>query len=120
MDDNKLIISQNEQLKAQNKALQKELRELQKKYKYLEEQHEVRLNEYDELLQKTPENIPDCTECENEALLKAAEFEMHCKKLEWWYKTLNKALDVKEELNQALREENEELKNKQRILDNDR
>lgn len=120
MNDEKLIISQNEQIKAQNKALQKELRELQKKYKYLEEQHEVRLNEYDELLQRTPEHIPDCKNCENDLMLKLSDAEIKCDKLQWYYDKLNKALDIKEELNSALRQENEELKNKIRILQNDR
>ena len=119
MNDEKLIISQNEQIKAQNKALQKELRELQKKYKYLEEQHEVRLNEYDELLQRTPEHIPDCKNCENDLMLKLSDAEIKCDKLQWYYDKLNKALDIQEELNSALRQENEELKNKLRILISD-
>ena len=120
MDDAKLIISQNEQLKAQNKALQKELRDLQKRYNYLKEQHEVRLNEYDELLHKTPEHIPDCQNCENDILLRNSELEIEKDRLQWYYDKLNKALDIKEELNRELRKENEELKNKLRILKNDR
>ena len=113
MDDAKLIISQ-------NKALQKELRDLQKRYNYLKEQHEVRLNEYDELLQRTPEHIPDCKNCENDILLRNSELAIEKDRLQWYYDTLNKALDIKEELNRELRKENEELKNKLRILKNDR
>ena len=116
MDDAKLIISQNEELKAQNKALQTELRQLKKDYKYLNDKYEVALNDYDELLQKTPENIPDCQNCENDMLLRNSELAIEKDRLQWYYDTLNKALDLKEELNSALRQENEELKNKLRIL----
>ena len=110
--DINLLEGQNQGLKKQNKKKKKEVKELRQKLKLSEERHEVLLNEYDELLHKTPENVSNCTECENDVLLKSADLEMRCEKLEWWYKTLNKALDIKDELNRALREENEDLKSK--------
>ena len=42
-----------------------------------------------------------------------------CDRLQWYYDKLNKALDIKEELNKALREETEELKNKLRRWNDD-
>lgn len=72
---------------------EKEKREqLEKEYKLLNEKYEQALNDYDELLQ----SHSDCKVCEDAFLQKLSE------------------------LNKSLREENEELKNKIRILQNDR
>ena len=94
---------------------EKEKREqLEKEYKLLNEKYEQALNDYDELLQ----SHPDCKNCENDLMLKLSDAEIKCDKLQWYYDKLNKALDIKEELNKALREENEELKNKLRVTKN--
>lgn len=96
---------------------EKEKREqLEKEYKLLNEKYEQALNDYDELLQ----SHPDCSNCENDLMLKLADVKIKCDRLQWYYDKLNMALDIKEELNKALREENEELKNKIRGLQNDR
>ena len=96
---------------------EKEKREqLEKEYKLLNEKYEQALNEYDELLQDAALQKPDCKNCENDLMLKLSDAEIKCDKLQWYYDTLNKALDIKEELNEALRQENEELKNKMRRL----
>ena len=89
---------------------------IKKDYKYLEDKYENLLNEYDELLQ----NTPDCKNCENNIMQTLAEAEIKLDRFERYYDLLNKALDIKEELNKTLREENQELKNKLRILENDR
>lgn len=100
---------------------EKEKREqLEKEYKLLNEKYEQALNDYDELLQDAALQKPDCKNCENDLMLKLSDAEIKCDKLQWYYDKLNKALDIKEELNKALREENDELKNKIRILQNDR
>lgn len=87
---------------------EKEKREqLEKDYKLLEEKYEQALNDYDELVQSRS----DCKVCEDAFTQKLSELN----KLQWFYDILNKALDIKEELNKALRDENEELKNKIRV-----
>ncbi len=88
----------NEYMKEKEKCKQ-----LEKDYKLLNEKYEQALNDYDELLQSRS----DCKVCEDAFLQKLSELN----KLQWFYDTLNKALDIKDELNKALREENEELKN---------
>ena len=96
---------------------EKEKREqLEKEYKLLNEKYEQALNDYDELLQ----SHPDCSNCENDLMLKLLDDKIKCDRLQWYYDKLNKALDIKDELNKALRDENEELKNKIRSLKNDR
>lgn len=120
MNEKKFIISQNEEIKAQNKALQTELRQLKKDYKSLNAKYEVALKDYDDLLQSIQENVPDCKNCENDLLLRNSELEIEIDRLQWYYDKLNKALDIKEELNRELRKENEELRNKLKVLKNDR
>lgn len=114
MNEKNFIISQNEEIKAQNKALQTELRQVKNDYKSLNAKYEVALKDYDDLLQSIQENVPDCKNCENDLMLKLSDAEIKCDRLQWYYDTLNKALDIKDELNKALREENEVLKNKLR------
>lgn len=53
--------------------------------------------------------MSNCTECENETLLKLAELETEYDKLKRYYDLTIKCLDVKDELCKALREENQEL-----------
>lgn len=101
-----------------NETKDAELQQLKKDYKYLEDKYENLLQDYDVLLQAY--NLPDCKSCENDLISDCAELSMKNDRLEWWYKTLNQALDIKEELNKALREENEELKNKLRVMKNER
>ena len=108
-----------------NETKDAELEQLKKDYKYLEDKYENLLKEYDMLLQAYYEalqtyNLPDGKNCENDLISDCAELSMKNDRLEWWYKTLNQALDIKEELNKALRQENEELKNKLRATKNDR
>lgn len=100
-----------------NKTKDAELQQLKKDYKHLEDKYENLLQDYDVLLQAY--NLPDCKNCENDLISDCAELSMKNVRLEWWYKTLNQALDIKEELNKALRQENEELKNKLRVMKND-
>ena len=88
----------------------KKREQLEKEYKLLNEKYEQALNDYDELLQ----SHPDCSNCENDLMLKLSDAEIKCDKLQWYYDELNMALDIKDELNNALRDENEELKNKLR------
>ena len=102
-----------------NETKDAELQQLKKDYKYLEDKYENLLKDYDALVQSVP-NLPDCKNCENGLISDCAELSMKNDRLEWWYKTLNQTLDIKEELNKALREENEELKNKLRVMKNDR
>lgn len=102
-----------------NETKDADLQQLKKDYKYLEDKYENLLKEYDALVQAVP-NLPDCKSCENDLISDCAELSMKNDRLEWWYKTLNQALDIKEKLNKALREENEELKNKLRVMKNDR
>ena len=101
-----------------NETKDAELQKLKKDYKYLEDKYENLLQDYDVLLQAY--NLPDCKSCENDLISDCAELSMKNDRLEWWYKTLNQALDIKEELNKALRQENEELKNKLRVMKNER
>lgn len=92
---------------------EKEKREqLEKEYKLLNEKYEQALNDYDELLQ----SHSDCSNCENDLMLKLSALKKSNDKLQWFYDILNKAIDIKDELNKALRDENEELKNKIRRL----
>lgn len=96
--------------KYENKKKQYE--HLLSEYKPLDDKYATALNDYDELLQSRS----DCKVCEDAFLQKLSELNRH----QWFYNTLNKALDIKDELNKALRDENEELKNKMRSLNNDR
>lgn len=100
----------NEYMKEKEKQKQ-----LEKEYKLLNEKYEQALNDYDDLLQ----SHPYCSNCKNDLMLKLADVKIKCDRLQWYYDTLNKALDIKDELNKALREENEELKNKMRRWKND-
>ena len=96
----------------------KKREQLEKEYKLLNEKYEQALNDYDELQQDAALQKPDCKNCENDLMLKLSDAEIKCDKLQWYYDKLNKALDIKDELNKALREENEELKNKMRVTKN--
>lgn len=98
--------------KYENKKKQYE--HLLSEYKHLDDKYATALNDYDELLQ----SHPYCSNCENDLMLKLADVKIKCDRLQWYYDTLNKALDIKDELNKALRDENEELKNKIRDLQN--
>ena len=113
------IIKQNKQLAHKTQECEELISEKDfylQKIETLEDKCENLLNEYDELLQ----NTPDCKNCENNIMQTLAEAEIKLDRLERYYDLLNKALDIKEELNKTLREENQELKNKLRILENDR
>lgn len=55
-----------------------------------------------------------CIECEKDIVLKYSDLHIEHIKLENYSKILERCLDVKEELNEYLREENEALKNKLR------
>lgn len=94
----------------------KKREQLEKEYKLLNEKYEQALNDYDELLQ----SHPYCSNCKNDLMLKLADVKIKCDRLQWYYDKLNMALDIKDELNKALRDENEELKNKIRGLQNDK
>lgn len=96
------------------------IEQLEADNKHLNDKYEAALKEYDALLQDAALQKPDCKNCENDLMLKLSDAEIKCDKLQWYYDKLNKALDIKDELNKALREENEELKNKIRSLNNDR
>lgn len=61
-----------------------------------------------------------CKNCENELLLNVAELEIKNDRLEYCSKLLERCLDTKDELCKALREDNEELRNKLRIYENGR
>lgn len=58
-----------------------------------------------------------CIECEKELMLQYADLKIEYDKLKNYSKILEKCLDVKEELNEYLREENSTLKNKLSIYD---
>lgn len=60
-----------------------------------------------------------CKNCENELLLNVAELKIKNDKLEYYNKLLERCLDVKDELCKALREDNEELRNKLRRCENE-
>lgn len=94
--------------------------QLQADYKHLNDKYEAALKDYDALQQDAALQKPDCKNCENELMLKLSDVQIKCDRLQWYYDTLNKALDIKDELNKALRDENEKLKNKIRSLKNDR
>ena len=65
-------------------------------------------------------NIKDkCVECENENFLKVADLEIKCDRLEYYNKILIACLDTKDELCKALREDNEQLRNKLEVTNND-
>ena len=51
----------------------------------------------------------DCTECENDSLLKYADLQIEYDKLKRYYDLTVQCLDVKDELCKALRDENQEL-----------
>ena len=104
--------------KYENKKKQYE--HLLSEYKYLDDKYATALKDYDALQQDAALQKPDCKNCENELMLKLSDVQIKCDRLQWYYDTLNKALDIKDELNKALRDENEKLKNKIRSLKNDR
>lgn len=58
---------------------------------------------------------PNCKDCENKSLMEVAELQIKLDKAENHIDILNRCLDVKEELCQLLREENEELRNKVKV-----
>lgn len=58
-----------------------------------------------------------CSECENEMMLKYADLEFKYTKATNYIVLLEKCLDVKDELCKALREDNEELRNKVRVYE---
>lgn len=58
---------------------------------------------------------PNCKDCENKLLMELAELGIKLDKAENHIDILNRCLDVKEELCQLLREENEELRNKLKV-----
>ncbi len=58
----------------------------------------------------------DCKSCEAEHIDKYADLMMKYDKLKNYKKLLEQSLDIKEELNKALREENEKLKYKYELL----
>lgn len=60
-----------------------------------------------------------CIECENENLLKVADLEIENYNLKSYNKLLESALDTKDDLCRALREDNEKLRSKLEVL-NDR
>lgn len=60
----------------------------------------------------------NCTECEKDLILRCSDLAIKCDKLEKYNALLEKCLDTKEELNKVLREDNEALRNKLRILNN--
>ena len=62
--------------------------------------------------------MTNCTECENETLLKLADLEMEYDSLKRYYELTVKCLDVKDELCKALREKNQELIRKLEIYKN--
>lgn len=56
-----------------------------------------------------------CRECENDTFLKNADLQIDYDKAQGYIKLLEKCLDVKEELLEYYRNENEELKNKVKL-----
>lgn len=56
-----------------------------------------------------------CLECEKDIILKYSDLRIEYNKLENYKKLLEKCLEIKEELNEYLRDENDSLKNKLRI-----
>ena len=63
--------------------------------------------------------IPDkCIECENDTLLKYAALEQEYSRLKRYYELTVECLDIKEMLNKALREENQELIRKLELYKN--
>lgn len=61
-----------------------------------------------------------CVECEKAIISDMADLQIEYDKLKKYYKLIIKCLDIKEELCKALREENEELRNKLEVYKNDR
>ncbi len=59
----------------------------------------------------------ECLECENDTLLKYSSLVIDYDKLKYYNGLLEKALDVKEELNKVLREDNEMLRNKLKLFE---
>lgn len=53
--------------------------------------------------------MSNCTECENDSLLKYADLQIEYDKLKRYYDLTVQCLDVKDELCKALRDENQEL-----------
>ncbi len=64
--------------------------------------------------------IDKCTECENKTMLEFADIAIKYDRALKHIEILNECMDTKEMLNEFYRQENEELKNKIRILENDR
>ena len=60
-------------------------------------------------------NLANCKDCENKSLMEVAELQIKLDKAANHIDILNRCLDVKEELCQLLREENEELRNKVKV-----
>ena len=58
-----------------------------------------------------------CKECENEIMLKYADLKIKYDKANRYLDILEKCLDTKDELCKALREDNEELRNKVRVYE---
>ena len=58
-----------------------------------------------------------CIECENDTLLKYSGLVIDYDKLKYYNGLLEKALDVKDELNKVLREDNEMLRNKLKLYE---
>lgn len=58
-----------------------------------------------------------CLECENDTLLKYSSLVIDYDKLQNYNGLLEKALDIKEELNKVLREDNETLRNKLKLYE---
>ena len=58
-----------------------------------------------------------CIECENDILMKYSSLVIDYDKLQNYNGLLEKALDVKEELNKVLREDNEMLRNKLKLYE---
>jgi hypothetical protein len=60
--------------------------------------------------------MKDCKNCESELISQIADISIENDKLRRINKIYEQCLDVKEELNKALREDNEELRSKLRTL----
>lgn len=61
----------------------------------------------------------DCKNCENEMMLKYSDLFIEYQKVKNYNKILEKCLDTKDELCKALREDNEQLRNKLRVYRNE-
>lgn len=68
-----------------------------------------------EVIYNEVRKIMDCTECENETMLKYSDLMIEYDKIKRWNKILNDCLDTKDELCKALREDNENLRYKNKL-----